>query len=63
MVEFYIDRNGLVKNIDFESKRKVNYFRSAIRNAMEKGRFLPAKENGRAVESKMSKIFSFSLLN
>ncbi len=63
MVEFDIDRNGLVKNIEFESKSKVNYFRSAIRNAMEKWRFLPAKENGRAVESKMSKIFSFSLLN
>jgi TonB family protein len=63
MVEFDIDRNGLVKNIEFESKSKVNYFRSAIRNAMEKWRFLPAKENGRSVESKMSKIFSFSLLN
>jgi TonB family protein len=63
MVEFDIDRNGFVKNIEFESKSKVNYFRSAIRNAMEKWRFLPAKENGRAVESKMSKIFSFSLLN
>jgi len=29
---------------------------------MEKWRFLPAEENGTAVESKMSKIFSFSLL-
>ncbi len=62
MVEFSIDKNGLVKNIQFESKSKVNYFRNNIRNAMEQWRFLPAKENGRAVESKMSKIFSFSLL-
>jgi len=62
MVEFNIDRNGLVKNIQFESKSKVSYFRNSIRNAMKKWRFLPAKENGRAVESKMSKIFSFSLL-
>lgn len=62
MVEFDIDRNGYVKNIEFESKNRVGYFRSTIRNAMEKWRFLPAKENGRAVESKMSKIFSFSLL-
>ncbi|MFT6920249.1 MAG: bla regulator protein BlaR1 [Cognaticolwellia sp.] len=62
MVEFNIDRNGLVKDIQFESKSKVNYFRHTIRNAMEKWRFLPAKENGRAVESTMSKIFSFSLL-
>jgi len=62
MVEFNIDKNGLVKNIQFESKSKVSYFRNTIRNAMQKWRFLPAKENGRAVESKMSKIFSFSLL-
>lgn len=62
MVEFDIDRNGFVRNIEFESKSRVSYFRSTIRNAMEKWRFLPAKKNGRAVESKMSKIFSFSLL-
>jgi bla regulator protein BlaR1 len=62
MVEFNIDRNGLVKDIQFESKSKVSYFRNTIRNAMEKWRFLPAKENGHAVESTMSKIFSFSLL-
>jgi bla regulator protein BlaR1 len=62
MVEFSIDRNGLVKDIQFESKSKVSYFRNTIRNAMEKWRFLPAKENGRVVESTMSKIFSFSLL-
>jgi bla regulator protein BlaR1 len=62
MVEFSIDRNGLVKDIQFESKSKVGYFRNTIRNALEKWRFLPAKENGRAVESTMSKIFSFSLL-
>ncbi|AZQ82898.1 TonB family protein [Colwellia sp. Arc7-635] len=62
MVEFNIDKNGRVRDLKFESKSKVNYFRNTIRNAMEKWRFLPAKENGRAVESKMSKIFSFSLL-
>ena len=62
MVEFNIDENGLVKDIEFESKSKVSYFRNAIRNAMEKWRFLPAEKNGIAVESKMSKIFSFSLL-
>ncbi|ASP48016.1 M56 family metallopeptidase [Cognaticolwellia beringensis] len=63
MVEFNIDSNGRVKDIQFETKSKVSYFRNNIRQAMEKWRFLPAKENGRAVESKMSKIFSFSLLN
>ncbi|SEL80680.1 TonB family C-terminal domain-containing protein [Colwellia chukchiensis] len=62
MVEFTIDKNGLVKDIQFESKNRASYFRNTIRNAMEKWRFLPAKENGRAVPSKMSKIFSFSLL-
>ena len=63
MVEFNIDSKGRVKDIQFETKNKVSYFRNNIRQAMEKWRFLPAKENGRAVESKMSKIFSFSLLN
>jgi len=62
MVEFSIDRDGLVKNIQFESKSKVSYFRNSIRSAMKNWRFLPAKKNGQAVESKMSKIFSFSLL-
>tara|TARA_R110000737_G_scaffold112830_4_gene145983 strand:+ start:15855 stop:17816 length:1962 start_codon:yes stop_codon:yes gene_type:complete len=62
MVEFNIDKNGLVKDLQFESKSKANYFRNSIRNAMKDWRFLPAKKNGRAVESKMSKIFSFSLL-
>ncbi len=62
MVEFTIDKSGFVRDIQFESKSKVNYFRNAIRNAMDKWRFLPAEENGTAVESKMSKIFSFSLL-
>jgi bla regulator protein BlaR1 len=62
MVKFSIDRNGLVKDIQFESKSRVSYFRHTIRNAMEKWRFLPAKENGHVVESTMSKIFSFSLL-
>jgi TonB family protein len=62
MVEFSIDKYGFVKDIQFESKSKVNYFRNAIRTAMEKWRFLPAKENGVAVKSSMSKIFSFSLL-
>jgi TonB family protein len=62
MVEFSIDKYGFVKDIQFESKSKVNYFRNAIRTAMEIWRFLPAKENGVAVKSSMSKIFSFSLL-
>ncbi|MGB2741812.1 MAG: M56 family metallopeptidase [Cognaticolwellia sp.] len=62
MVKFNIDKNGLVKDLQFESKSKVSYFRNTIRSAMEKWRFLPAKKNGRSVESKMSKIFSFSLL-
>ncbi|MGB1263861.1 MAG: M56 family metallopeptidase [Cognaticolwellia sp.] len=36
LVEFNIDESGLVTDIQFESKRKVNYFRNAIRSAMEK---------------------------
>jgi len=62
LVDFSIDKNGRVKDINFKSKSKLSYFRSTIRNAMEKWRFKPAQINGKAVESEMSKIFSFSLL-
>ncbi len=61
-VEFIIDVNGYVKDIEFEQKSKVSYFRNAIRTAMAKWRFLPAQVNNKPVESKMSKIFSFSLM-
>jgi TonB family protein len=60
-IYFTIDKSGYVKDITYQSKGRVNYFRSAIRNAMEKWRFVPATVNGKAVESTMSKIFSFSL--
>jgi TonB family protein len=62
LVDFTIDINGRVKNIHFTKGSKVNYFKSAVRNAMAKWRFLPAQLNGEPVESQMSKIFSFSLL-
>ena len=62
-VHFDIDRNGKVRNIRFDAKNKISYFRNAIRSAMAKWRFLPAKENGKPVESHMSKIFSFHLKN
>jgi len=61
-INFTIDVNGRVKNIEFKKRSKVNYFRSAIKTAMEKWRFLPAQVDGKPVESQMSKIFSFSLL-
>lgn len=61
-VNFTIDAQGKVKNLEFEKKSRVNYFRGAIRDAMSKWRFLPAKVNGKPVESSMSKIFSFSLM-
>ena len=61
-VNFIIDKQGKVKDIEFEDGHKVSYFRSSIRTAMAKWRFLPAKVNGQPVESKMSKIFSFSLM-
>lgn len=60
-VNFTIDRTGKVQNIKFNSKGKVSYFRSAIRNTLEQWRFLPATIDGKPVESEMSKIFSFSL--
>jgi len=60
-VHFTIDRNGKVKDINFEQQNKITYFKSAIRSAIRKWRFTPATKNNDIIESKMSKIFSFSL--
>ncbi len=60
-VDFIIDRDGKVKDINFAQQSKLIYFKSAIRSAIRKWRFSPATKNNRKVESKMSKIFSFSL--
>ncbi|NQY36898.1 MAG: M56 family metallopeptidase [Alteromonadaceae bacterium] len=61
LVHFTIDKEGLIKNIQFETKSKISYFRNTIRSAIAKWRFLPAQRNSQPVESQMSKIFSFSL--
>jgi len=60
-VHFTIDEYGQVKDIKFAQQNRVNYFKSAIRTAIRKWRFLPAQKNEQAIESQMSKIFSFSL--
>ncbi|WP_291619844.1 M56 family metallopeptidase [Colwellia sp.] len=60
-VNFTIDRYGKVKDINFSPQSKLIYFKSAIRSAIRKWRFSPATKNNRTIESKMSKIFSFSL--
>jgi len=60
-VNFTIDRNGKVKDINFGQQSKLIYFKSAIRSAIRKWRFSPATKNNLKIESKMSKIFSFSL--
>lgn len=61
MVDFTIDRDGKVKDINFAQQSKLIYFKSAIRSAIRKWRFDPATKNNRKIESKMTKIFSFSL--
>ena len=60
-VNFTIDKDGRVKNINFAQQSKLIYFKSAIRSAIRKWRFSPAIKNNNKVESKMTKIFSFSL--
>lgn len=60
-VNFTIDINGRVKDIDIVHQHKANYFKSAIRSAIKQWRFLPAKLDGLPVESQMSKVFAFSL--
>jgi TonB family protein len=60
-VNFTIDKYGKVKDIKFPQQSKLIYFKSAIRSAIRKWRFNPAVKNNIKVESKMTKIFSFSL--
>lgn len=62
MVNFTVNTEGKVEDIEFKSHRKSQYFKSAIRSAMKKWRFLPAQQNGKPIESTMTKIFSFNLL-
>ena len=60
-VNFTIDVDGQIKDIQFAQHKKVNYFKSSIRSAIKKWRFLPAKVDEKPVESQMAKVFSFSL--
>lgn len=63
MVNFTVNTDGRVEDIEFESKARSKHFKSAIRSAMKKWRFLPAKVDGKPIESTLTKIFSFSLLS
>lgn len=60
-IEFIIGTDGLVKDVQFKSSEKTKTFKNAIRSAMKKWRFEPARVDGKAVESTMSKVFSFNL--
>lgn len=60
-VDFTIDINGQIKNIQFAPQSNLHYFKSAIRSAINKWHFLPAKVDNQPVESQMSKVFAFSL--
>ncbi|GAA6173816.1 hypothetical protein NBRC116592_34860 [Colwellia sp. KU-HH00111] len=60
-VHFTIDVNGHIKDIKFAHQDKVNYFKSSIRSAIKKWRFIPAKVDNQPVESHMAKVFAFSL--
>jgi TonB family protein len=60
-VTFTIDKSGYIRDIQYYGKGKINYFRNSIRSALQKWRFTPANYDGQAIESTMTKIFSFSL--
>lgn len=60
-VTFTIDTNGYIRDIQYDGKGRVNYFRNTIRSSLEKWRFTPASYNNQPIESTMSKIFSFSI--
>ena len=61
LVNFTIDKNGQVTDIEFERQGKLGYFRSSIISAMKQWQFEPARINGEPVSSNMSKIFSFNM--
>ncbi len=60
-VNFTIGVDGQIKDLKFARQNKINYFKSSIRSAIKKWRFLPAKVDGQPVESQMAKVFAFSL--
>jgi TonB family protein len=60
-VTFTIDTDGYVRDIEYDGKGKVSYFRNTIRSSLKKWRFTPASYNDQPIESTMSKIFSFSI--
>lgn len=61
-VNFTVNTEGKVEDIEFNSPSNSHYFKSSIRSAMKKWRFSPAQQNGKPIESTMTKIFSFNLL-
>lgn len=61
LVSFDIGTDGRVNDIQIENKRKASYFKNSIRNALLEWKFEPASENGQAVESKVEKIFAFTI--
>jgi len=60
-VTFTIDKQGYIRDIQYNGNGRVNYFRNTIRSALDKWRFTPASYNNQPIESTMSKIFSFSI--
>lgn len=60
-VNFTIDAQGQIKDIQFAYQSKLKYFKNAIRAAIKQWRFLPATVGDKPVESQMSKVFAFSL--
>jgi beta-lactamase regulating signal transducer with metallopeptidase domain/outer membrane biosynthesis protein TonB len=60
-VTFTIDKKGYIRDIQYNGRGRVNYFRNTIRLSLEKWRFKPASYNNQPIESTMSKIFSFSI--
>ena len=60
-VTFTIDTKGYIRDIQYNGKGRVSYFRNTIRSALDKWRFTPASYNNQPIESTMSKIFSFSI--
>jgi len=60
-VHFIITKQGRVRDIEFEQQSKLHYFKRTIDSAVKQWRFVPAKQNGQPVESRMTKIFSFSI--
>lgn len=61
IVTFYVETDGSISDITVEQESPNRVFTRAVRRAIQKWQYMPAKENGVAVRSKVRERFDFYL--